>query len=58
MPRVDYRRAEHEVPLDRLLRAAVRVLMREINVLRVAASLPPLTAAQVKERLRQELNDA
>ena len=55
MPRVDYRSGEHRVPVDRLLKAALTMLVKEINTLRQAAGLQPLTAAQIKEKLRQEL---
>lgn len=57
MPRLDYTTAEHQVSDAKLLRAALRVLVKEINTLRVALLLPPLTEAQVKEKLRQELNN-
>ena len=55
MARFDYRSKDHNVTTEQLLKAALAVLVKEINVLRQAAGLQPLTAAQIKEKLRQEL---
>lgn len=43
-------------PEGRVLRAVTEIMFREINTLRVAAGLPPRTAAQARAAIRSELD--
>ena len=56
--RLDAERDELEIAHDArdLAGASIRLMVKEINILRVDASLAPRTTAQVKSALRSEIN--
>lgn len=56
MARIDIRSTDHQVSTDKLLKAALRLIVKEINALRVRAGLSPYTAQEIKDKLRQELS--
>jgi len=54
MPTVNYRAQEKDILVEKALIASVTYLIKQLNVLRAVAGLPPLTKQDVLAGIKEE----